>query len=110
MSLQKKHNPITNTADEVQIEAAAKVEKRKDFLEKDDLKSVLVTLEGRRWLWGLLNHCGVFGTVFSQDQNLMSWRSGRQDVGHWVMSKITEAHEDAFQVMMSESKKGVYDV
>lgn len=88
------------------------VKERKDGAERirrkeiSDLKTVLSKPEGRRVFWRLLSHCNVYGSIFNQNNAIMSKNSGKQDVGHFIMAEIVEADENMYISMMKENKEG----
>ena len=77
---------------------------RERELELNDLRVVLSTGEGRRFIWRLLAHCKVFGSIWSQSAAI-HYYAGKQDVGHFVWAEIAAANEDAIFQMMTESRK-----
>ena len=90
-------------ANEPQSKRVKQVEKAKRSQELLDLGSVLSHPEGRRLLWRILEECKTFSSVMTGN----SWThyyAGKQDLGHYLMSEITEANEDALFVMMKENK------
>lgn len=96
---------IDNAADPKQVTEAKHKERRKREAEGEDLRKVLATLEGRKVMWRLLEHCGVFETVWHASA-LIHYNAGRQDVGHYVMQEIIKAEPKAFAQMMNEKQTG----
>lgn len=96
---------VANAADRGQVRRASRSER--DLRERDlnDLRSVLSISEGRRVLWRVLSHCSVFESVFHPSNSQQSHNSGRQDVGHWLMSEIGEAGQSSLFQMMQEAKE-----
>ncbi|OPX89052.1 MAG: hypothetical protein A4E53_01660 [Pelotomaculum sp. PtaB.Bin104] len=94
---------VQNSADPKQIKAAKEKERFSRESELNDLVTVLNTVEGRRVLWRLMSHCGVFGSIFEQSSKIY-YNSGCQDVGHFIMSEITEADQEFLFVMMRENQ------
>lgn len=73
--------------------------------ELNDIKTVLSTISGRRFLWKIMSKARTFASVFSENSNVMSYRSGKQDLGRFVMAEITEADENLLLKMMKENMK-----
>lgn len=94
----------TNAADESKVKEQTNKLRKAREQELNDLRALLLTLEGRRTFWRLLSHCKAFGSVFNLN-NEIYYNSGKQDVGHFIMAEITEANEDAFFQMMKEAKE-----
>lgn len=98
-------NKIDNAADPKQVTEAKHKERRAREAEGEDLRKVLSTLEGRRVMWRLMSHCGVFETVWENSARI-HYNAGRQDVGHYIMQEIIKAEPKAFAQMMAEKQKG----
>lgn len=94
---------VKNSADPKQVKEAKQEEKFSRENELNDLVTVLNTIEGRRVLWRLMCHCGVFSSIFEQSSKIY-YNSGCQDVGHFIMSEITEADQEFLFVMMRENQ------
>ena len=94
---------VQNAADRKQVTDAKEKERGKREQDLNDLITVLNTKEGRRVLWRLLEHCGVFSSVFDPSARIYR-NSGKQDVGHFIMSEISEADQEFLFVMMKENQ------
>jgi hypothetical protein len=96
-----------NAADPAQVKAAEKKEmfRREDQL--NDLRKILSMKEGRRVLWRLLEQCRVFASVWEPSAKI-HYNSGRQDLGHFIVSEIVEANDEAYLQMMREQKTGEF--
>jgi hypothetical protein len=95
---------VRNAADRKQVDTAKKQEALDRENELADLRSVLATVEGRRFIWRLMAQCKVFGTVFDNQSLAIAYNAGRQDVGHYLMSEVTTADEQRLLEMMKESQ------
>ncbi len=81
-------------------------EEKRRAQELTDIKTVLGTKSGMRLMWRLLEHCDTFGSVFSPDSHASaSYRAGKQDIGHFLMSEISEADENVLIKLMKINKK-----
>jgi hypothetical protein len=93
-----------NAADEDQV----KTRKRKDERERDrelaDMRQVMSSVEGRRFVWRLLERAGVFRTSFTGNSTTF-FNEGMRNMGLMVLGDVHEAAADAYIVMMNESKK-----
>jgi len=81
--------------------------KKHDELTKrqiDDVKFLLQSIQGRRFLGRLLDHCSVFSSIYHASA-LIHHNSGKQDVGHFIMGEIVKADDMAFIQMMKEAKE-----
>jgi hypothetical protein len=94
---------VTNAADQQQVGNAKEKELRGRDRELNDLLSVMNTREGRRYVWRLLAHCKVFGSVW-HGSALIHYNSGMQDVGHYILADINDLNPDLLVLMIKENK------
>lgn len=87
-----------------EIEAAKKAEFIQRQKELDDIKKVLKTKYGRDFVWKILTHCNVFGSIWVPSAKI-HYNSGKQDLGHYLMAEIMEADEQLFFKMMKENNE-----
>ena len=95
--------PNRNAANPQAVHSHAELEKRGRQQELTDLRSVLKTAEGRRFVWRIMGHCKVFGSIWNQSA-MIHYLAGKQDVGHFLLSEVTAADEDSLFLMMKESR------
>lgn len=95
---------VKNAADKSQVLKAKDKEKFQRDTEIQDLKKVLSTREGRRFLWRLMAHCKVFESILETSARIY-YNSGRQDVGHFLMAEIAVADDEKLFEMMREAKQ-----
>ena len=88
-----------------QAEKREKKEKRLLKQRKNDLKTILDTPGGRRFIWNLLSDCGLFQTSYATHSNQMAFNEGQRNVALRLQVEVMEARPDAFGQMMQESKK-----
>ncbi len=96
---------IQNAANEEQVKHAKAREKTGREREINDIRQLLQSPHGRRFIWRLLDHCSVFRSIWHPSAQIHC-NAGRQDVGHFIMAEVTAANEDAFLQMMKEAKQG----
>lgn len=96
---------VGNAGDEQQVASAVGKERRIRTRELMDVRTVLATEEGRRFVWRVLEECKVFRTVKASDDSTTNYNAGKQDVGHFVMDEMLEARPNAFIEMMSEAQQ-----
>ena len=100
------HEPkalVKNAADVDQVKNAKIKEKMGREQELADVKEVLSTRGGRRFLWRLLGQCKVHGSIWENSAKI-HYNAGQQDVGHRIMAEIIEANEESYFQMMREAK------
>jgi len=70
--------------------------------EVEDMKRILKTPEGRRFVWRLWDMCGIFRNPFNPNSNQSAFNSGRMSVGHEVLIDVNDANVSAFAQMQQE--------
>lgn len=76
-------------------------ERHKKYLE--DLSDVLRTTSGRRVVWTLLQHCGIYATSFTGNSGTF-FNEGRRSVGLKLL-RDTQYHPELFLKMQAECSK-----
>jgi hypothetical protein len=71
--------------------------------QKADIESVMSTENGRRFVWRILEYCGVYRDIVG-DQNEMLKQIGNRQTGLYIMGLIDDACGDKLFRMMTESK------
>lgn len=72
--------------------------------EINDLRAVLSSVSGRRFIWRLLERGGVFRSSFNtESDSYTAFNEGRRNLGLLVLNDILEADLDAFTLMQRES-------
>lgn len=97
---------IKNAANEAQVEKAKTADEKEREQELADMRFLLGTAQGRRFVWRLLRHCRVFNSVFNNSGSVTYYHSGMQDVGHFIQAEVIEAKKEAYFEMMRENEKG----
>lgn len=82
-------------------ELKMKEERRRELT---DIGTVLSNASGRRFVWRVLEKCGAFSSTFSKEQLTMAYLSGKQDLGHFIMSEIVASDENLLFKLMKENK------
>lgn len=68
-----------------------------------DLEFVLSSREGRRFVWKLLEMCGVFTSSFTGNSQTF-FLEGQRNIGLKVLADVNEASLEKYVVMMKEAK------
>lgn len=82
--------------------------KRDEILKRDkdreieDLKKLLSMPEGRRYIWRLMAHAGVFRTSFTGNSTTF-FNEGKREIGLMVISEVMNASPSSFTQMQNES-------
>lgn len=96
---------VKNAANPDQVKEAAQKEKFRKEKELDGLSSILSTETGRKYIYSVLEFCGVYSTIFSAETNRIYFNEGQRNVGLKLIADINTACPDLYVKMIEESKK-----
>ncbi len=99
---EKKDAFVGNAADEKQVKSAGHKERLRERERRTDLKAILDTVEGRRFLWGQLGKCKVYESIWESSAKI-HYNAGKQDLGHELMDEIIRASPEAYLQMQKEA-------
>lgn len=94
-----------NIADEGQVKEATAKERRQREQELNDLRAVLETDSGRRFIWRYLGHAQVFQECFTGQDADTNFALGRRNIGLRLLADIDDAKPEALLQMLQESKQ-----
>ncbi len=95
---------VGNTADPEQVKKATKKEKREHEEAIQDIKRLLATDFGKRFIWRYLEKCNVFYTLQGPVPNI-HYEEGYRQVGLDMMNEIIEVDPGTLILMMSDAMK-----
>src|SRR5688500_5798446 len=95
-----------NASDHKQVKERERKVKRTHAQAVMDLKAVVGTPEGRRFLWRFMAECGVEKSTFNPNAALAAHASGMRDAGQMLKAWIIEADEQSLLKMIQESFTG----
>lgn len=95
---------VKNASSKKQVESAEHKERRQHLRSSNDLRAVLQTVEGRRFLWRLLGRCKTFASIYEASARI-HYNAGQQDIGHNLLIEIDEADPEAFFKMRNEAQQ-----
>ena len=90
--------------DERQVSKSKAKDKRAREIEIEELREILATVAGRRFVWRYLSKCQVFGQTATQSGSWTYFNEGARSIGLQLFSELNEANPEAFVKMMNESK------
>lgn len=99
---------VKNAADEQQVERAKERTLSKEEKDANDLRWVLNSKPGRRFMWRLLEECGVYKTSFTGNSATF-FNEGMRNIGLKLINEINNNAPEAYLVMLKEAK-GELDV
>ncbi|MEP8938435.1 hypothetical protein ABKU80_09325 [Enterobacter mori] len=74
-------------------------------LEKDDIKFVMDSEQGRRVVWGLLEKGQVFGTCFNVDPNITAFNEGQRNLALVLFQRVMTHCPDQYLKMAAEASE-----
>lgn len=81
----------------------AKLVKAAREAEARDLRQVMGSKEGRRFVWRLLSGAGVFRLSFNQNAMQMAFNEGRRSFGNETLADLKACCSDLYQRMENEN-------
>lgn len=90
---------VRNAADPDQVKKAKDKEKFNREDEILDLKEVLATHSGRRFIWRYLEKCGVFTSSFTGNSETF-FKEGSRNIGLQLLADVQEANIESLIEMM----------
>ncbi len=94
---------MVNAADPKSIDKKSKADKLHNSIEVADVRFLLGTQQGRRYVWRHLTNAGIFETSFTGNSTTF-FNEGKRAVGLKMLAEVMEANPEAYVVMMSEAK------
>lgn len=70
--------------------------------EIDDIRKILKTPEGRRYMWRQLGLCGIFRNSFNLNSQQTAFSEGQRNIGLALLTDINEADSTVFGKMQNE--------
>ena len=93
---------VANADDRKQVKRARALERKQATDVRRSIAAVLQTRDGRVFLRHLLAYCAAYQSIYDDNPVRMAHRSGRQDVGHFVMAACAEADLTHYLLMDKE--------
>lgn len=96
---------VKNAANKEQVKSAEYKQKRGRELEIDDVRSILSTQSGRRFMWRYMGELGLFRSSFV-GHDATFYNEGRRSAALMMLLDINEGDPAAYLKMLEESKAG----
>ncbi|HIC7644622.1 TPA: hypothetical protein ACW7KW_005195 [Serratia liquefaciens] len=71
----------------------------------DDVKGVMSTESGRRFIWGLLDQAGVFRISFTGEVNATIFNEGNRNAGLALFNSVIKFCPELYLKMSAEAEK-----
>lgn len=94
---------VKNAADESQVKGAVQKKQLIDEKKNNDLKFILSSEQGRRYIWRQLSSCGVFQSSFRTSAEIY-YLEGRRSIGLQLLAEVMECDPEAY-IKMSKTNK-----
>jgi hypothetical protein len=94
----------TNAADEKQVKDQARNVRFGREQDLEDVKGLLFTKSGRRFMWRILSFCKVFETSFTGNSTTF-FNEGMRNVGLMLLADITESSPESYLTMIKEARE-----
>lgn len=94
---------VKNAADPKQVKNSKKMQKHLRNKELDDLRFLLSTPQGRRYLWRHLDWCGLYRSPEDSRGDVTQRNIGAQNVARKVLAEIVEADPRSWLLMQQEN-------
>lgn len=72
--------------------------------EQEDLKQVMASQQGRRFIWKQLSTAGVFATSFTTDPYITAFNEGSRNKGLELFNDIMKFCPDQYLLMAEEAR------
>jgi hypothetical protein len=92
-----------NAADPAAVDKKRRKAGRVEDRRLTAFKAVMATREGRRYVWWLLDQCGVFRTSFTGNSATF-FNEGQRNVGLMLIADINAACPEQYIVMLDEAR------
>ncbi|EME3086275.1 hypothetical protein VSU77_001693 [Salmonella enterica] len=73
--------------------------------EKDDIKFVMDSEQGRRVIWSLLEKGHVFGACFSVDPHITAFKEGQRNLALVLLQRVMAHCPDQYLKMAAEASE-----
>lgn len=93
---------VKNAADPEQVKRAGDRDRRRREVEIADLRAVMGSVEGRRFVWRLLETGRIFTDRFDENSLRMARNEGRAHTGLILLADIDVACPELFDTMRRE--------
>lgn len=94
--------PAPSASDPDQVRSRKSKAERARERELADLKLVMMSREGRRFMWRLLARCGIYRISFDGTRR-GDFNEGERNIGLWLHAEIAQADVRGYLEMQGEN-------
>lgn len=98
------HNPLDLADQERTSATKAEEERQQREREQNDLRWVMGSKQGRRFIWRRLSRAGVYQPSFNTDSAVMAFNEGNRNAGLELLNEIMETCPERYTEMLNEQK------
>lgn len=98
------HDPLDLIGQERTAATSAEEERLAREKEQNDLRWVMGTKQGRRFIHRQLSESGIWRTSFDPDVAVMAFNEGGRNKGLTLLAELTETCPDRYTEMLDEHK------
>jgi len=95
---------VSRISKEAEQEKRLEAEKLEREVFLNDVRHVLSSVQGRRFVWMILDMAGVYRSSFTGNSTTF-FNEGARNIGLRVLSDVMDAKPEAFLLMQQEDKK-----
>lgn len=105
MTQEQEYDPLDLAGQERTFARTAEEERLAREKEQNDLRWVMSTKQGRRFMWRLLSRAGLFQSCFDMNSAVMAFKEGNRNAGLQQLTDIMEACPERYSEMFAEQKE-----
>ncbi len=91
--------------DEKQVAEARKNAEFNKALELDVIRGIMKSPAGRKWIYGKLERCHIYGNPFVPgESDTTAFNLGEANIGRVFLADVQEAASEEYLVMLREAK------
>lgn len=95
-----------NSDDPKQVKKAKDKAELAHAMKIDIVKGVMSTPPGRKWIYGILERCHIYGNPFVPGQSdVTAFNLGEANIGRSFLADVQEAASEDYLVMLREAKE-----
>lgn len=99
----------TDLGDEQKVNRQRNIDRINELYAQLDVRYVMATENGRRFIWRLLDICGVHSSPFAMNALLMANQCGKQEIGQWLLAEVAAVTPTEYLMMQREHQQLVQE-
>jgi hypothetical protein len=96
-------NPLDVRANEAELEAAALDERVARDREISDIRALMSTVPGRRFMWRLLDKAGIYKSSMTGNSQTF-FLEGQRNIGLFLLAQVNDHCLDEYVQMLTENR------